>query len=85
MVVVGTLTILEGLNICRRRPGEIFTGRKQWLFPVACCPGDGSRQGARVVGNSQEKKVTAGVGAGRGGGGAGAGSREKWEGFRDEL
>lgn len=29
---------------------------------MAYCPGDGSRQGARVEENSQEKKVIAGVG-----------------------
>lgn len=56
----GALTILEGLNICRLRPGELW--EKQWLFPVAYYPGDGSRQGACVEGNSQEKEVTAGVG-----------------------
>lgn len=39
-----------------------FDWEKQWLFPAAYYPGDGSRQGARLEGNSQEKEVTAGVG-----------------------
>lgn len=39
---------------------------------MAYCPGDGSRQGAHVVGYSQEKKVTARVGVR-------VGVRQEWE------
>lgn len=62
----------------------ILTGRSSdcllWHTGLETGPGRVPMQS----GNSQGKKVTAGV-EGRDGGGAGAGSREKREGFADKI
>lgn len=60
----------------------IFTGRN-WLFPVAYCPGDGSRQGARVEGE-QPRELPVGEGRGREVGRSGA-QRQKGRFYGEDL